>query len=111
VYFIARPVFNSNLRFIYDRKEFSPEFRGRIDVTGPVDAEDLHSRIRNFAALGERYGSGADMDGWIVVGKFEGLIFDIRASSQTLLEIAQGNRRQVQNLAQMIPDYDKVLAK
>jgi hypothetical protein len=63
VYFIGRPVFDASSRFIYDRKSFRPQFRGRIEISGPVGAADLHSRIQSYAALGEKYGSGADFDG------------------------------------------------
>ena len=111
VYFVAHQVFNSNDRFIYDRKEFSPQFRGRIEISGPVDAAELRARIVNLAGLGQVYGSGADLDGWIVVGKVDNRIFDIRASNQTLLEIAQGNERQAQSLAEMIGDYEKALGR
>jgi hypothetical protein len=111
VYFIARPLFTAAGRFIYDRKEFSPQFRGRLEISGPVSSQDLHARILNLAALGQKYGSGAEMDGWIVVGKLEGRVFDIRASSQTLLEIAHENPRQPESLRQMIADYEKVVAK
>ncbi len=111
VYFVAHPVFNPNVHFIYDRKEFSPQFRGRIEVIGPVDAGELRARVINLAALGERYGSGADLDGWIVVGKLSGRVFDIRASNQTLLEAAQANPRQPQTLTSMIDEYEKTLSK
>jgi hypothetical protein len=107
VYFIAHPMFNPSIHFIYDRKEFSPQFRGRIEVVGPVDAGELKARVLNLAALGERYGSGADLDGWIVIGKFNGRVFDVRASNQTLLEIAQTNPRQSQTLTQMVAEYEK----
>jgi hypothetical protein len=107
VYFIARPLFTQNVHFIYDRKRFFPELRGRIEVSGPVGAADLHARILNLAALGERYGNGADMDGWIVVGKLRDRVFGIRASSQTLLEIAEASPRQAENLAKMIADYER----
>jgi hypothetical protein len=111
VYFVAHQVFNSNNRFIYDRKEFSPQFRGRIEISGPVNAAELRARIVNLAGLGQVYGSGADLDGWIVVGKIDNRIFDVRASNQTLLEIAQENPRQSQSLAEMVADYEKALAK
>jgi hypothetical protein len=111
VYFVARPVFSANDRFIYDRKQFSPEFRGRIEVIGPVDAVDLRARIINIAEMGRRYGRGAEMDGWIVIGEADGRVFDIRASSQTLLEIAQANPRQSQSLKQMELDYEELLEK
>jgi len=111
VYFIARPVFNPNVHFIYDHRQFFPEFRGRIELSGPVDAGDLHARILNLAPLGPRYGRRADMDGWIVVGKLQNRIFDIRASSQTLLEIAQENPRQTESFTSMISDYERFARK
>jgi hypothetical protein len=111
VYFVAHPLFNPNVRFIYDRKQFSPEFRGRIEVAGPVDAAELKARVTNYALLREQYGTGADLDGWIVIGRYNGQVFDIRASSQTLLEIAQANPRQSQTLSQMIEDYERTSSK
>ena len=50
-----------NVHFIYDHKRFSAELPGRIEVTGPVGAADLHARIFNLATLGRRSGHGADM--------------------------------------------------
>lgn len=107
-YFIAHPLFNPNVHFIYDHKRFFPALKGRIEVSGPVNAHDLHARILNLAALGQRYGNGADMDGWIVVGKVENKLFGVRASNQTLLEIAEENPRQTESLTQMIADYDRL---
>jgi hypothetical protein len=57
--------------------------------------------------LGAKYVAGADIDGWIVVGEVNGQSFQIRASNQTLLEMAQGNPRQTDSLAAMIADYEK----
>lgn len=108
VYFIAHPAFRPTLRFIYDRQSFSPQFRGRTEISGPVNAQSLHSRIQNYATLGETYSSGADFDGWVVVGRSNGEIFDVKASSQTLLEIAQENPRQQQSLAKMVATYERV---
>jgi hypothetical protein len=111
VYFIARPLFAPNVHFIYDHKRFSPELHGRIEISGPVGAADLHARILNLATLGRRYGKGADMDGWIVIGKLREQVFGIRASSQTLLEIAQENPRQTESLARMVADYEQQVVK
>jgi hypothetical protein len=88
VYFVAHPVFNSEQRFIYDKKEFPVRFRGRIEVAGPVTASDLHARIVNLAGFA-RYGRGAEMDGWIVIGELRGQVFDVKASGPTLLDIAK----------------------
>jgi hypothetical protein len=111
VYFIARPVFRTAWRFIYDHKAFTVEFRNRIEVVGPVQANELKASIQNYASLGLMYGSGADMDGWIVVGSLNGKIFDLRASSQTLLEIAQENKRQQESLVAMVAAYHKAVPK
>jgi hypothetical protein len=107
VYFIAHPVFQPNTRFIYDRQLFSPQFRGRTEVSGPVNAEGLSSRVLKLALIGEAYSKGADFDGWIVIGSYNGETFDIRASSETLLEVAQENPRQKQSLAKMVAGYER----
>src|SRR4051812_22556539 len=110
VYFIARQINAPDQRFIYHRKEFTVHFRGRIEVAGPVDAPDLRARIVNLAEYGTRFVKGADMDGWIVIGRVnEDQVFDVRASSQTLLEIAHENPRQAQTLNHLISDYEDIL--
>ncbi|GEM_PF-6625412 len=88
VYFVAHPVFDPQHRFIYDRKEFPVRFRGRLEASGPVSASDLHARIVNIVGFA-RYGRGAEMDGWIVIGEVNGQVFDVKASGPTLLEIAK----------------------
>ncbi len=82
--------------------------RGRLEVSGPVAARDLHARMMNLAALGQQYGRGADMDGWIVVGKVGDRIFGTRASSQTLLAVAQNNSRQDETLDGLTEQYNAV---
>jgi hypothetical protein len=98
VYFIARPLFQPYQHFIYDHRRLFPQLRGRIEVSGPV----------NLAALGRQSGRGADMDGWIVVGKAGGRVFGVRASSQTLLAVAQNDSRQNEALADLIEQYSAV---
>jgi hypothetical protein len=109
VYFIARPVGSPNGRFIYHRAEFPVHFRGRIELSGPVNAPELHARIVNLAAVGRRYGNGADMDGWIVVGRLNEKVFDVRASSQTLLDIARAEPRDPASLVRMDREYTEFL--
>jgi hypothetical protein len=103
VYFIARPVFDAEHRFIYDRKEFPVRFRGRIEVAGPVAASNLHARIVNLGGFA-RYGRGAEMDGWIVIGEVKGQVFDVKASGPTLLEMAKSS-----GLRDMERDYYEAL--
>ncbi len=108
VYFIARPLFQPYQRFIYDHRRLFPQLRGRLEISGPVAAHDLHARMINLAALGRQYGRGADMDGWIVVGRVGGRVFDVRASSQTLLAIAQNDSRRNERLSDLIEHYNAV---
>jgi hypothetical protein len=108
VYFIARPLFQPSRHFIYDHRRLFPQLRGRLEVTGPVAAHNLHARMLNLAALGRQYGRGADMDGWIVVGRAGDQVFGMRASSQTLLAVAQNDSRQNETLADLIEQYNAV---
>jgi hypothetical protein len=108
VYFIAHPLFQPYQHFIYDHRRLTPQLRGRLEVSGPIAARDLHARIVSLAALGQQYGSGADMDGWIVVGKVGDRVFGVRASSQTLLAVAQNDSGQDETLAELIDQYNAV---
>ena len=103
VYFIAHPVFDPERRFIYDRKEFPVRFRGRLEMSGPVAAADLHARILNIAGFA-RHGRGAEMDGWIVIGEVRGQVFDAKASSPTLLAMTKSPA-----LREMERDYYEAL--
>jgi hypothetical protein len=105
VYFVAQPIFGG-ARFIYDRKEFTAQFRGRIEVSGPVDAVDLSANVQHYALLRSAYGRGSKMDGWIVIAKTDGGVFDFKTSSQTLVEIAQESPRQTESLRRMILAYE-----
>jgi hypothetical protein len=106
VYFIARPLFQPYQHFIYDHRRLFPRLRGRLEVSGPIEANDLHARMLKLAALGRQYGRGADMDGWIVVGTMGDRVFGIRASSQTLLAVAQNDSRQNETLSLLIDQYN-----
>lgn len=110
VYFIAQPAPGAK-RFIYDLQEFTPEFRGRLEMSAPIQARDLRARVRYLAPFGTIYGKGATIDGWIVVGSSDDGVFGIKASSQTLLEIAQEHERQPQSLGQMIAEYDTAISQ
>ncbi len=108
VYFIARPVFDRATHFIYEHRRLVPQLRGRIEINGPVAAVDLHARMVHLAELGRSYGSGADMDGWIVIGSVDDQIFGIAASSQTLEAIAREDPRQPERLSDLISGYKSV---
>ena len=114
VYFIARPAVPPNkigmvtaYPFIYDRAETSQKLNGLLEVKGTFPSRTLAANTQNYPLIGEGYASGADMDGWIVIGKSQGFEFGVCASNQTLLEIAQGNPRQHESFAAMVDAYDK----
>jgi hypothetical protein len=106
IYFIARPL-NGAPRFIYAHKEMPIDLKGQLEASVEIGSPDLKSSVQNYPLLGAKYVAGADFDGWIVVGEVNGQPFQVRASSQTLLEIAQGNARQRDSFPDMITDYEK----
>jgi hypothetical protein len=105
VYFVAQPM-PSGARFIYAHHHELVKMNGLIDAEGAVVAPDIKSRVLNLEALRERYSSGAEHDGWIVIGSYGGQRFGVRASSQTLLDIAQGtNPRLIDSFPKMTAAY------
>src|SRR5882724_6908136 len=98
VYFIGHPMGNTGPLFVYGDEEASVELHGNLEVTGEVDAPPLDANIRNYAALGVAYVSGADIDGWIVIGEFEGNVFQTRASRQVLLDLANNQPETLQTM-------------
>ena len=105
VYFIGRPLRGGN-RFIYAQRDLPITFNGNIDVTVRVDAPNLNSSVLNLAALRERYVSGAEIEGWVVVGEMNGQAFQAKASRQPLLDLLL-RRNHPESLPAMIAEYDK----
>jgi hypothetical protein len=101
VYFVARPL-RTGTRFIYSHRSLPVVFGNRIEITEELPAPSIKSNEQNYALSGRRYSSGAVMDGWIVIGRVGSQVFDARASSQTLLDIAKDNGRQPESLQAMI---------
>lgn len=101
VYFVAHPLPTGN-RFIYSHRVLPVVFGNRIEITGEIPAASIKSNEQNYALSGRRYSSGAVMDGWIVIGRVGSQVFDARASSQALLDIAHDNGRQPESLQAMI---------
>jgi hypothetical protein len=106
IFFIARNVGNGKW-LIYKRADIPVEMKGLIEVKGYVQSPLIKLNEQNYAALGQQYASGLQMIGWVVRGKFNGQIFQVRASDQTLLEIAQANPRQPITLEALIAEYEK----
>ena len=106
VYFVARPL-NGGPRFIYAIKELPISLNGKLETSSEIESPDVKSSVQNYPSLGAKYVAGADIDGWIVIGEVGGQPFQIRASSQTLLEIAQVSGRQRESFAEMVADYEK----
>lgn len=101
IFFIARDLSTGDW-LIYKRIEIPLAMKGLIEITGYVQSPVIRLNEQNYAELGLRRASGLKMIGWIVRGKFNGQVFQTRASDQTLLEIAEGNPRQPFNLADLI---------
>jgi hypothetical protein len=106
VYFVGR-LQPDNTRFIYAHHHEAVELHGLLEVEGSVIAPDLKLSVLNLAALGQRYQSGAEIDGWIVLGTYRGTRFGVRAANQTLLDIVEANGRQTESMEELIADYDR----
>jgi hypothetical protein len=106
IFFVARNL-GTGKWLIYKRANIPVEMQGLIEVQGYVQSPLIKLNEKNYAALGQHYASGLQMIGWIVRGKFNGQVFQVRASDQTLLEIAQGNPRQPISLESLIAESDK----
>ena len=83
VYFVAQTLADQTL-YIYDRRIIHLKMVGGLEVKGEVNAPSLKSNVQNYAALRQRYVSGAQIFGWIVIGKVGPQTFGLRASNQTL---------------------------
>lgn len=106
IFFIARDVGTRRLE-IYKRADIPVEMKGQIEIKGYVESPLIKMNEQNYAALGQHYASGLQMIGWIVRGKLNGQIFQVRASDQTLLEIAQANPRQSITLDALITELQQ----
>lgn len=103
VYFIAHPQGKSQPLFVYGYTAQHVEFHGELEIRGDLSAPRLDANTQNYAALGETYHSGADIDGWIVVGEADGHAFQTRASRQGLLDLAT---QHPEDLETMKKDYE-----
>lgn len=110
IFFVARNL-GTGKWLIYKRANIPVEMQGLIEVQGYVQSPLIKLNEKNYAALGQHYASGLQMIGWIVRGKFDGQTFQVRASDQTLLEIAQGNPRRPISLEFLIAEYNKETSK
>jgi hypothetical protein len=70
----------------------------RYSFTGTPLAGDIH----RYGYFG--HSSGADIDGWIVIGECEGHTFQVRASRQRLLDLAERDRPKLDS---MVADYER----
>lgn len=105
VYFLAHRLPNGE-RFIYGRHHQLVKFNGDLEVKGYVDAPELKGNFTNLPLLREAYGSGALIEGWIVVGTEGVRVFDAKASNQSLLDLAN-DKANGQSLATLIAEYEK----
>jgi len=88
VYFVARQV-KDDRRFIYNAKELPIELHGQLEATVETEMPTLDASETYHSFINARYVSGADIDGWIVVGEVSGKTFGVKASGPALLDVAQ----------------------
>src|SRR5207249_3444379 len=74
IYFVGRTL-ESGFHFVYARQSADLIVRNGIESRTVITAPRLDSRTLNLAALGVQYVSGAQMEGWIAVGRIEGRQF------------------------------------
>ena len=101
VYFIAHPTEREVPLFVYGHVVVPVQLGGELEVRGSVDAPPLPANITNLGDA--RLVHGADIDGWIVIGEVNGEPFQIRASRQRLLDLAQNHPEQ---FAGMVEAYE-----
>lgn len=102
VYFIGHPMGNSEPLFVYGYVSVPVEFRGNLEIKGTIDAPSIRASVRNYGGVG--HVSGGDIDGWIAIGEYEGKPFQVRASRQKLLDLAEYDRA---TLDAMVAEYDR----
>ena len=104
VYFIGHPMGNPEPLFVYGHAVIPVEFHGDLEVKGEVDAPRIRANVQYYASLGVGYSSGTDIDGWIVIGEYAGRPFQVRASRQRLLDLAERDRP---ILDEMVAEYHR----
>ena len=102
VYFIGHPMGNPEPLFVYGHATIPVELGGKLEVKGAVDAPPIRARVNRIGGL--EYARGADIDGWIVIGEHEGKPFQVRASRQRLLDLAEKDRP---TLDAMVAEYEE----
>lgn len=105
-YFFGRRLPNKQL-FIYAHQHHTEKLDGLIEKSGEIYAPDLKGNLVNLPLINDGYGSGALMEGWVIVGTHATREFDVRASSQGLLDLAN-NRGE---FSALITDYEKRTGK
>ena len=80
VYFVAKAK-AENVHFIYSDQERQLVIDHGIENEVLVDAPRIQSRELNLQALGEKYVSGAEMQGWIATGSINGQVIGVHPSN------------------------------
>ena len=102
VYFIGHPMGNAEPLFVYGHATIPVELHGNLEVKGAVDAPPIKARMTKID--GFEHVAGVDIDGWIVIGEYEGKPFQVRASRQKLLDLAEKERP---TLDAMVAEYEE----
>jgi len=89
-------------RHILSRRALPFDLRPISTETQSMRSEGVDSSILNLSALGERWVSGSKLEGWMAVAIIDGQIVLSRASTPTLVRIAEGDE-----LAKLVADFEK----
>jgi hypothetical protein len=101
VYFIGHPMAREVPLFVYGHAIIPVELNGNLEVSGTIDAPPLEGHTSRIAGVQMVHGS--DIDGWIVIGEINNQRFQVRASRQRLLDLAQNGADQ---LDEMTAEYE-----
>jgi len=101
VYFIGKAP-NGGARFIYAHADLSINLRGAGAASAKVNMVELKSEPTKRAPAGFVYTGVGEMEGWIATAQEGGKIFQVRASSPALRDVAQDD-----SLKAMVADYRK----
>jgi hypothetical protein len=96
VYFVAKAV-AENVHFIYSDQERQLAIDHGMENSVLVDAPQIQSRELNLQALGEKYASGAEMEGWIATGSIDGQVFGMHPSNGAVASDASTLINEFQN--------------
>ncbi|MFL6516431.1 MAG: hypothetical protein ACJ8M1_15550 [Chthoniobacterales bacterium] len=100
-YFICHPIGREAPLAVYGHAIIPVQLNRNLEVSGTIDAPPLGGHTTRIGGFQSAH--GADIDGWIVSGEINNQRFQMRASRQRLLDLAENHPNE---LDEMISDYE-----